>query len=70
MATSNITSAVDIAFLDRADIKVHVGNPQGRAVYQILASCLNELMDKRVIEPSVKGNNIANFIAMGRSGVV
>jgi hypothetical protein len=27
LTTSNITQAIDLAFVDRADIKAYVGNP-------------------------------------------
>ncbi|MED6170377.1 nucleolar component of the pachytene checkpoint [Stylosanthes scabra] len=44
LTTSNITSAIDIAFVDRADIKAYVGPPTLQARYEILRSCLQELM--------------------------
>ena len=34
----------DIAFVDRADIKAYVGPPTLQARYEILRSCLQELM--------------------------
>ena len=42
LTTSNITGAIDDAFLDRADIKQYIGPPTPGARYQILASCLYE----------------------------
>ncbi|KAI8901584.1 P-loop containing nucleoside triphosphate hydrolase protein [Globomyces pollinis-pini] len=42
--TSNITEAIDIAFLDRADVKLHLGNPTSKAIYQIITAGLKELM--------------------------
>ncbi|KAE9587412.1 hypothetical protein Lal_00031820 [Lupinus albus] len=44
LTTSNITAAIDIAFVDRADIKAYVGPPTLHARYEILRSCLQELM--------------------------
>ncbi|KAI9087521.1 hypothetical protein K1719_030391 [Acacia pycnantha] len=44
LTTSNITTAIDIAFVDRADIKAYVGPPTLQARYEILKSCLEELM--------------------------
>ena len=44
LATSNITGAIDLAFVDRADIKQYIGPPSSSAIYKILQSCLNELM--------------------------
>lgn len=51
LATSNLTGAIDAAFVDRADIKQYVGPPSVRARYQILGSCLQELARAGVIEP-------------------
>lgn len=44
LTTSNITQAIDIAFVDRADIKQYVGPPSTRGRYAILRSCIAELM--------------------------
>ena len=49
LTTSNITGAIDLAFVDRADIKQYVGNPSQAAVYQIFHSCVSELMRKGVV---------------------
>ncbi|KAJ3170599.1 Pachytene checkpoint protein 2 [Geranomyces variabilis] len=49
LTTSNITEAIDVAFIDRADIKQYIGPPTHRARYAILATCLNELVSKGVI---------------------
>ncbi|KAJ3014821.1 Pachytene checkpoint protein 2 [Thoreauomyces humboldtii] len=49
MTTSNITEAIDIAFIDRADIKQYIGPPSQRARYAILSSCLAELVAKGLI---------------------
>ena len=38
--TSNITGAIDLAFVDRADIKQYVGLPSQSAIYQIYYSCV------------------------------
>lgn len=34
---------VDLAFVDRADIKQYIGCPGPPAIYMILSSCLKEL---------------------------
>ncbi|OEL27236.1 Pachytene checkpoint protein 2-like protein [Dichanthelium oligosanthes] len=44
LTTSNITTAIDIAFVDRADIKAYVGPPTLPARYEILRSCIQELL--------------------------
>lgn len=42
--TSNITGAIDPAFVDRADIKQYVGLPSKFAVYSIYKTCIEELI--------------------------
>ncbi|PNX98964.1 pachytene checkpoint protein 2, partial [Trifolium pratense] len=49
LTTSNITAAIDIAFVDRADIKAYVGPPTLQARYEILRSCLQELMRSGIL---------------------
>ena len=43
LTTSNITEAIDLAFVDRADIKAYVGPPGLEARYEILRSATGEL---------------------------
>ncbi|PVD21002.1 hypothetical protein C0Q70_19166 [Pomacea canaliculata] len=52
LTTSNITGAIDLAFVDRADIKQYIGPPSPRAIYKIFISCLNELMRVGIITPA------------------
>ncbi|KAL1130699.1 hypothetical protein AAG570_011940 [Ranatra chinensis] len=44
LTTSNITGAIDIAFVDRADIKQLIPCPSAFAIYTIHYSCLQELI--------------------------
>ncbi|KAF8958741.1 Pachytene checkpoint protein 2 [Entomortierella lignicola] len=53
LTTSNITEAIDIAFIDRADIKLHIGLPSQQAIYKILATCIEELQRAAIIQPQV-----------------
>jgi hypothetical protein len=76
MTTSNIAGAIgklvpvlgilrlmpDPAFVDRADIKEHVGFPPPQAVYWILTSCLEQLMKGGL----VKRTAILEWIELGR----
>ncbi|XP_021762834.1 pachytene checkpoint protein 2 homolog [Chenopodium quinoa] len=50
MTTSNITAAIDIAFVDRADIKAYVGPPTLQARYEILRSCVQELLRSGILK--------------------
>lgn len=43
LTTSNISGSIDLAFVDRADIKQYIGLPSQSAIYQIYFSCLSEL---------------------------
>ncbi|CAH1423269.1 unnamed protein product [Lactuca virosa] len=52
LTTSNITAAIDIAFVDRADIKAYVGPPTLQARYEILRSCLQELLRTGILSTS------------------
>lgn len=52
MTTSNITAAIDIAFVDRADIKAYVGPPTLKARYLILRSCFQELLRTGILRHS------------------
>jgi hypothetical protein len=44
LATTNLAGSVDAAFVDRVDLKVHIGMPILKARYQIICSCLEELV--------------------------
>jgi len=50
LTTSNITGAIDLAFVDRADIKQYVGPPSQGAIYQILHTCVLELQRTGLID--------------------
>ncbi|KAG5230226.1 pachytene checkpoint protein [Salix suchowensis] len=52
LTTSNITAAIDIAFVDRADIKAYVGPPTLQARYEILRTCLQELLRTGIVSNS------------------
>lgn len=44
LTTSNMVNSLDLAFVDRADLKVFIGPPPVHVVYRILASSVNELI--------------------------
>jgi SpoVK/Ycf46/Vps4 family AAA+-type ATPase len=48
LTTSNITGAIDLAFVDRADLQLYVGPPSQQAIYEILNSCIMDLTAKQV----------------------
>lgn len=66
LTTSNITAAIDIAFVDRADIKAYVGPPTLQARYEILRSCLQELLRTGILSNSQDGNDLVlpNFASL------
>lgn len=47
--TSNITAAIDVAFVDRADIRQYIGLPGPLVRRHILASCVQELCRSGVL---------------------
>lgn len=49
LTTSNVTGAIDPAFLDRADIARRVGPPTPAAAYEILRSCCAELAARGLV---------------------
>eukprot|EP00877_Chromochloris_zofingiensis_P015126 jgi/Chrzof1/9868/Cz04g19020.t1 len=49
LTTSNITEAIDLAFVDRADIKAYIGPPSEHARYEILRSAVQELSRAGII---------------------
>lgn len=51
LTTSNLSEAIDLAFIDRADIKQYIGHPTHQAIYKIYTSCLKELMRTKLMEP-------------------
>ncbi|XP_043921074.1 pachytene checkpoint protein 2 homolog [Protopterus annectens] len=51
LTTSNITEKIDVAFVDRADIKQYIGPPAPAAIFKIYLSCIEELMRCQIIYP-------------------
>ncbi|KAL0574320.1 hypothetical protein V5O48_007631 [Marasmius crinis-equi] len=49
MSTSNLVKAIDTAFVDRADIIQYIDLPPREAVYEILRSCLVEMVNKGIV---------------------
>ncbi|KAK4293873.1 hypothetical protein Pmani_033458 [Petrolisthes manimaculis] len=52
VTTSNISGTVDLAFVDRADIKQYIGYPSRAAIYQIYHSCISEMKRTGIIMDS------------------
>ncbi|GAU87458.1 hypothetical protein RvY_00294 [Ramazzottius varieornatus] len=55
LTTSNLSQAIDLAFVDRADIKQYIGNPSQAAREAILLSSISELIKRGVLgsDPSL-----------------
>ncbi len=49
LTTTNITSSIDDAFVDRVDLKQYIGYPCLEARYEILKSCIDELVRVGII---------------------
>ncbi|KAF8426417.1 P-loop containing nucleoside triphosphate hydrolase protein [Tirmania nivea] len=50
LTTTNLANTMDLAFLDRADIKQYIGCPGAETCYAILRSSLNELIRCQIID--------------------
>ncbi|THV03302.1 AAA-domain-containing protein [Dendrothele bispora CBS 962.96] len=51
MSTSNLVKAIDTAFVDRADIIQYIDLPPRDAIYEILRTCLCEIVQKGIVSP-------------------
>ncbi|KAJ6516111.1 P-loop containing nucleoside triphosphate hydrolase protein [Mycena sanguinolenta] len=51
MSTSNLVKAIDSAFVDRADIVQYVDLPSREAIYDILRTCLCEIVTRGIVSP-------------------
>eukprot|EP01132_Coremiostelium_polycephalum_P008021 gene8021-9866_t len=60
ITTSNLIGAVDIAFIDRADLKQFIGLPSVEARFLIIKSCIFELLDKEILIHN-NYNNVNEF---------
>jgi SpoVK/Ycf46/Vps4 family AAA+-type ATPase len=61
LATSNLSGAIDGAFLDRADLKLFIGPPGLRARFEILRSCFAELVRAGIV--TAPAGRLAPYIA-------
>jgi len=52
LTTSNMANTIDLAFVDRADLKIFIGPPSATVIYGILASSINELIRVGIVEAS------------------
>ena len=61
LTTTNITDSIDTAFVDRVDLKQYVGYPCLEARYEILKSCLQELIRVGIVSNSLQGLQSFSF---------
>eukprot|EP00475_Leptophrys_vorax_P001853 TRINITY_DN11036_c0_g1_i6.p1 TRINITY_DN11036_c0_g1~~TRINITY_DN11036_c0_g1_i6.p1 ORF type:complete len:135 (+),score=11.54 TRINITY_DN11036_c0_g1_i6:1141-1545(+) len=61
LTTSNITNAIDLAFIDRADIKAYIGPPSLQGRYDMLQSSVMELLRVGIIEPNNENQQLMDF---------
>ena len=63
LTTTNITSSVDSAFVDRVDLKQYIGLPCVEARYEILRTCVEELVRVGIISnENAKDSNEYNGV--------
>ena len=68
LTTSNITEAIDVAFVDRADLKQYIGLPCLDARIKILTSCVEELARVGVLSADDRSVDEIARAADGLSG--
>ena len=64
LTTSNITGAIDLAFVDRADIKQYIGLPSTDAIYKIYQSSIAELVKVRKWKYVTDGRRMATLLLL------
>jgi SpoVK/Ycf46/Vps4 family AAA+-type ATPase len=73
LTTSNVTDAIDVAFIDRADVKMYVGNPADAARGHILLSSINELKRVGILPPTklemAKDANLFKDVVIATEGM-
>lgn len=70
LCTSNIVGSIDTAFRDRIDICLFLDNPSLQARYRILWSCMQELMNKGIVQRGQEGMNLPAMISDEVAGFV
>lgn len=61
LTTSNLTSTIDLAFIDRADLKQYVGEPNQEAIFEIYNGAIHELFKAGIVGAiDVDGNRESN----------
>ncbi|KAL4524891.1 hypothetical protein Ndes2526A_g06990 [Nannochloris sp. 'desiccata'] len=72
LTTSNLTGNIDVAFVDRADIKAYIGPPTAKARYEMLRSSLQELIKVGIIQFQRQGVHfprLDDLPAQGAAGI-
>ncbi|KAI9739754.1 MAG: hypothetical protein M1834_006474 [Cirrosporium novae-zelandiae] len=64
LCTSNLITAMDSAFLDRADLKELIPNPSPKTCYEIFRRCLLDLASCGIISPDNNGDGLPDFYEM------
>lgn len=54
LTTSNLSTSIDDAFIDRADIKRYIGNPGEESRFAILKDCIQELIRVGIIRNNLE----------------
>ena len=67
--TSNLTGSLDLAFVDRADMKKYIGLPSSRAIAQMLVGSINELIASGIVVKQGDGDHSKTVSALDVSVV-
>ena len=69
LATSNLSDSIDDAFIDRADIKRFVGNPEEESRFCIFQDCIDELIRKGIIRDDAQWCSLEEMKARTENAV-
>lgn len=61
LTTSNVTGTIDLAFVDRADLKKYIGLPSLEAVKVMLRGSIEELINKNVLNGLLLSDNVCKL---------
>jgi len=62
LTTSNLSTAIDDAFVDRADLVQYIGVPGPKAVRRILESCVDELLRTGIVNEDVDNDEMLDAV--------
>ncbi|KAL0237276.1 hypothetical protein PCE1_000673 [Barthelona sp. PCE] len=66
--TSNYSKSLDVAFIDRADLKLFIGNPSIKARFNILKSAIDHMYDCEILSHTLGGESLKKLMQICEKG--